>query len=230
MNCESVKKFIDDYVFELLNAEEANVVEAHISACESCRKTVEEAKQFRKSVSSSQLEIKPREGFANKVVSNIWRKKYGSFVTICKAVTVAASILIAAIIYLQFSSMPSKPQPVVLGSSPVVMTNSGIVQESVEINVDFPEYVDSGNVFIFLRTLPVNGEPASVTVEINEKYAGSFFQDATESNITSEAFSYLLGWEAGLRAGKNIVRLRNNGTEPVKYEIVSCYDALLNND
>jgi ferric-dicitrate binding protein FerR (iron transport regulator) len=78
MNCEQLQECLTEYVDgEVQNPVERAEIEAHLAVCASCRKALARAQKFTTTVSLAMKPIKPREGFATRVLAMAKSKRSG---------------------------------------------------------------------------------------------------------------------------------------------------------
>jgi hypothetical protein len=225
MNCESVKKLSQDYVFGLLTDQETALFQAHLSSCASCAESIRQEQKFRASLALWGT-IEPRERFAEKVAHNVWRKSYQPFVRICQAIAIAASLLAAVTIYFHFFAGSAAPQPLRFGSAPHITTRTGVLQDASEIEVEFPVFAQPDSMYIFLRFFPRENQILSVRVEVNGRPVSDFYRLPDPRGQPQVPCAYLISRRAGIRAGKNTVTVKNMTHSAVRYELIGCCDII----
>lgn len=223
MNCESVKKLIEAYVFGLTTEEEAVLVREHLALCASCEESLRREEKFQASLARWQG-IEPRKGFAEKVAYSAWRGSYLPFVRVCQTIAVAASLLAAAIIYFHTFAGTAAPQPRVLPSAPHITTRTGVLQDVSEVEVEFPAHAQPESMYIFLRLFQQENEILSVRVEANGHLVGDFYRLPVSGGQPQVPCAFLMSRQSGIKAGKNTIVLRNMTRFPVRYELIGCCD------
>ena len=117
MNCNEVRDQIDAYVLGVLGAAERQRVEAHLAACESCRRVLGEVRAADEAVGEALAWAEPGPAFAERVLAGVARPRRRAWPALV-AVAAAAVVCLAVVHRLRRPDEPGRDVTVVVAVAP----------------------------------------------------------------------------------------------------------------